>query len=42
MSENIQGQIIQAPNTLRLKVGGRLGAIDPAERSLSLRQCRPL
>ena len=30
MSENIQGQIIQAPNTLRLKVGGRLGAIDPA------------
>jgi hypothetical protein len=24
------GQLIQPPNTLRLKVGGRLGAIDPS------------
>ncbi len=30
MTENNQGQVIQVPNTLRLKVGGRLGAIDPA------------
>ena len=30
MSENTSGQMIQVPNTLRLKVGGRLGAIDPA------------
>ena len=30
MSENSTGQMIQVPNTLRLKVGGRLGAIDPA------------
>lgn len=30
MSQQNQGQIIQVPNTLKLKVGGRLGAIDPA------------
>jgi hypothetical protein len=30
LSENNSGQMIQVPNTLRLKVGGRLGAIDPA------------
>ena len=30
MSDNNPGQMIQVPNTLRLKVGGRLGAIDPA------------
>jgi hypothetical protein len=30
LSENSTGQVIQVPNTLRLKVGGRLGAIDPA------------
>ncbi|HEX3919934.1 MAG TPA: Hpt domain-containing protein [Caulobacteraceae bacterium] len=30
MSDNSPGQMIQVPNTLRLKVGGRLGAIDPA------------
>jgi hypothetical protein len=30
LSDNNPGQTIQAPNTLRLKVGGRLGAIDPA------------
>ena len=30
MSDQNQGQMIQVPNTLRLKVGGRLGAIDPA------------
>ena len=30
MSENSTGQMIQVPNTLRLKVGGRLGGIDPA------------
>ena len=30
MSDTNPGQMIQAPNTLRLKVGGRLGAIDPA------------
>ena len=30
MSDNPTVQIIQAPNTLRLMVGGRLGGIDPA------------
>lgn len=30
MSEHNSGQIIQVPNTLRAKIGGRLGAIDPA------------
>ena len=30
MSDNPTVQYIQAPNTLRLKVGGRLGGIDPA------------
>jgi hypothetical protein len=30
LSDNSQGQMIQVPNTLRLKVGGRLGAIDAA------------
>lgn len=32
MSENPTGQLIQTPNTLKLKLGGggRLGAIDPA------------
>jgi hypothetical protein len=30
LSDNNQGQMIQVPNTLRLKVGGRLGVIDPA------------
>ena len=30
MSNDNPGQMIQVPNTLRLKVGGRLGAIDPA------------
>ena len=30
MSDNSTVQVIQAPNTLRLKVGGRLGGIDPA------------
>ena len=30
MSDSNPGQMIQVPNTLRLKVGGRLGAIDPA------------
>ena len=30
MSESNPGQMIQVPNTLRLKVGGRLGGIDPA------------
>ena len=30
MSESNPGQVIQVPNTLRLKVGGRLGGIDPA------------
>ncbi len=29
MSQQNSGQVIQVPNTLRLKVGGRLGAIDP-------------
>jgi hypothetical protein len=30
LGDNNPGQMIQVPNTLRLKVGGRLGAIDPA------------
>jgi hypothetical protein len=30
VSESNPGQVIQVPNTLRLKVGGRLGGIDPA------------
>lgn len=30
LSDSNPGQVIQAPNTLRLKVGGRLGGIDPA------------
>jgi hypothetical protein len=30
LSDQNPGQMIQVPNTLRLKVGGRLGAIDPA------------
>lgn len=30
MSDNPTIQVIQAPNTLRLKVGGRFGGIDPA------------
>jgi hypothetical protein len=30
LSENNPAHLIQVPNTLRLKVGGRLGAIDPA------------
>lgn len=30
MSESNPGQVIPAPNTLRLRVGGRLGGIDPA------------
>ena len=30
MSQQNQGQVIQVPNTLRLKVGGKLGGIDPA------------
>lgn len=30
MSDNPSGQVIQVPNTLRLKVGGRFGGIDPA------------
>ena len=30
MSQQNTGQIIQVPNTLKLKVGGRFGAIDPA------------
>ena len=30
MSNENAGQMIQVPNTLRLKVGGRLGVIDPA------------
>ena len=29
MSQENSGQVIQVPNTLRLKVGGRFGAIDP-------------
>ncbi|MFN3523694.1 MAG: Hpt domain-containing protein [Phenylobacterium sp.] len=30
VSQQNQGQVIQVPNTLRLKVGGRLGGIDPS------------
>jgi hypothetical protein len=30
LSDSNPGQMIQVPNTLRLKVGGRLGGIDPA------------
>jgi len=30
VSQQNPGQVIQVPNTLRLKVGGRFGAIDPA------------
>jgi hypothetical protein len=30
VSDNPTVQVIQAPNTLRLKVGGRFGGIDPA------------
>lgn len=30
MSQNNTGQMIQVPNTLKLKVGGRLGGIDPS------------
>ena len=30
MSDTNSGHVIQVPNTLRLKVGGRLGGIDPA------------
>ena len=30
MSQENPGQVIQPPNTLRLKLGGRFGAIDPA------------
>jgi hypothetical protein len=30
LSQQNPGQMIQVPNTLRLKVGGRFGAIDPA------------
>ena len=30
MSSHNPGQIIQVPNTLRLKVGGRFGSIDPS------------
>ena len=30
MSQQNPGQLIQVPNTLRMKVGGRFGAIDPA------------
>lgn len=30
MSQENSGQVIQVPNTLRLKVGGRFGAIDPS------------
>ena len=30
MSQPNSGQMIQVPNTLRLKVGGRFGAIDPS------------
>jgi hypothetical protein len=30
LSDTNPGQMIQVPNTLRLKVGGRLGGIDPA------------
>jgi hypothetical protein len=30
LSDTIPGQVIPAPNALRLKVGGKLGGIDPA------------
>ena len=30
MSQQNQGQVIQVPNTLKLKVGGRFGGIDPS------------
>lgn len=30
MSQHSPGQMIQVPNTLKLKVGGRFGGIDPA------------
>jgi hypothetical protein len=30
VSQQNPGQLIQVPNTLRLKVGGRFGAIDPS------------
>ena len=30
MSDQNQGQVIQVPNTLKLKVGGRFGGIDPS------------
>ena len=30
MSQQNPGQVIPVPNTLRLKVGGRFGAIDPS------------
>lgn len=30
MSQENTGQVIQVPNTLRLKVGGRFGALDPS------------
>lgn len=30
MSQDNTGQVIQVPNTLRLKVGGRFGALDPS------------
>ena len=30
MSQQNPGQVIQVPNTLRLKVGGKFGAIDPS------------
>ena len=30
MSQQNPGQLIQVPNTLRMKVGGRFGAIDPS------------
>lgn len=30
MSQHNSGQVIQVPNTLRAKVGGRFGALDPA------------
>src|SRR5689334_12394839 len=30
LTDSNRGHVIQVPNTLRLKVGGRLGGIDPA------------
>jgi hypothetical protein len=30
MSDQNEGQVIQVPNTLKLKVGGRFGGIDPS------------